>query len=219
VVDTFRRAQSSELQGFDDGFVFEAPVISMATYMPWLLERFVALGGEVEDHEVRSLDAELRDAPVVVNCTGVDARELTCDADLHPIRGQVVIVARGAASRVVLVDEPDQTTNTTFIIPRNDCIVLGGTSEPGARNMDPDVATATAIRDRCVAIMPALADAPVLGHKVGLRPGRSVVRMEAERRAGGLVVHNYGHGGGGVTFSWSCAEEATRLVAQARALP
>jgi D-amino-acid oxidase len=48
---------------------------------------------------------------------------------------------------------------------------------------------------------------------VGLRPGRSAVRVEAEPRGDGLVVHDYGHGGAGVTLSWGCAEEAVALAA------
>ena len=36
--------------------------------------------------------------------------------------------------------------------------------------------------------------------EVGLRPGRPSVRLERERVQGGLqLVHNYGHGGSGIT--------------------
>jgi glycine/D-amino acid oxidase-like deaminating enzyme len=39
------------------------------------------------------------------------------------------------------------------------------------------------------------------------------VRLEAERLAeGGLVVHNYGHGGAGVTLARGCALEVADLV-------
>jgi D-amino-acid oxidase len=78
-----------------------------------------------------------------------------------------------------------------------------------------DPGTAQAILARCVALEPDLADARVLSHAVGLRPGRPEPRLETERRDGGVVVHNYGHGGGGVTLSWGCAEEVVRHVAAA----
>jgi glycine/D-amino acid oxidase-like deaminating enzyme len=51
---------------------------------------------------------------------------------------------------------------------------------------------------------------------VGLRPFRPagfVVR--AERFANKTVVHNYGHGGGGVTLSWGTAELAVRELVEA----
>ena len=70
------------------------------------------------------------------------------------------------------------------------------------------------------AIDPRLRTARILGHRVGLRPARPQVRLEAEGTASGghgcLVVHNYGHGGAGVTLSWGCAREAARLVASSR---
>jgi D-amino-acid oxidase len=90
--------------------------------------------------------------------------------------------------------------------------VVGGTAEEGAWGTEPDAAVAEAILARAAALVPALAGAPVRAHKVGLRPGRPSVRLEAERRGAQTIVHNYGHGGAGVTLSWPCADEVVALV-------
>jgi D-amino-acid oxidase len=48
---------------------------------------------------------------------------------------------------------------------------------------------------------------------VGLRPYRpSGFNVSAERLGTKLLVHNYGHGGGGVTLSWGTATLATELA-------
>jgi D-amino-acid oxidase len=47
--------------------------------------------------------------------------------------------------------------------------------------------------------------------RVGLRPFRKGnVRLELE--PGTRIIHNYGHGGSGVTFSWGCALEAAEMA-------
>ena len=98
--------------------------------------------------------------------------------------------------------------------------VLGGTFEIGEWDTTPSPATAAAILRRCTDLLPELAGAPVLGHRVGLRPFRdSGVRLEADPRPPGRIrrlVHNYGHGGVGVTLAWGCADAATTLVRQPR---
>ena len=49
----------------------------------------------------------------------------------------------------------------------------------------------------------------------GLRPYRpSGFVVRSERIGNKTVVHNYGHGGAGVTISWGCADEVASLVAQ-----
>ncbi len=79
--------------------------------------------------------------------------------------------------------------------------------------MEPDPATAAAIFERCAWLEPRLRDAAILEHKVGLRPGRPAVRLEAEQHSSGKrLIHNYGHGGAGVTLSWGCADEVVRLA-------
>ena len=52
---------------------------------------------------------------------------------------------------------------------------------------------------------------------VGLRPYRpSGFVVRGETIGDKLVVHNYGHGGGGVTLSWGTGELAARIVREAR---
>ncbi|XP_049871495.1 D-amino-acid oxidase isoform X2 [Pectinophora gossypiella] len=49
---------------------------------------------------------------------------------------------------------------------------------------------------------------------VGLRPGRDAVRLEAEEKDGRLYIHNYGHGGSGLTLFWGCGTQVLQLLKQ-----
>jgi D-amino-acid oxidase len=211
-VPGFRRAAADELpDGYRDGYVFEAPVIEMPVYLGYLIQRFKSLGGQISVRALTSIDEAFAHADRVIDCAGLGARELVGDTTLVPIRGQVVRVAQVGIERFWLDDYGP--SGVTYIVPRaNDCI-LGGTADEGSEDLTPDPATAAAIIERCVALEPRLRDAEILEHKVGLRPGRPVVRLEAEQWAPGkLLIHNYGHGGAGVTLSWGCAAEVLRLV-------
>ena len=53
----------------------------------------------------------------------------------------------------------------------------------------------------------------VIREVVGLRPFRPEgYLVEAQRVGAKLLVHNYGHGGGGITLSWGTASHAVDLV-------
>jgi D-amino-acid oxidase len=68
---------------------------------------------------------------------------------------------------------------------------------------------------RCVEFLPALATGKIDSSepvRVGLRPFRAAgVRLEVEK-SDSRIVHNYGHGGSGVSLSWGCAAEVANLV-------
>lgn len=208
----WRHARPEELpDGYVDGYRFEAPVVDTRRYLPWLMGRVVELGGSIERRELTAIDEALAGHDLAINCSGLGARELIGDTELVPIRGQVVRVEDPGLEMVEI--DHDSPGGVSYVIPRGDDCVLGGSAEEGREDTDLDPATAEAILDRCRRLQPRLAAAAPCGGAAGLRPGRSEVRLEAERPLPGkLLVHNYGHGGAGVTLSWGCAEEVLELV-------
>ena len=138
------------------------------------------------------------------------------DPDVTPVRGQVVVAANPGITEF-FVGTGSDPADLTYLFPHGDVVVLGGTEQPGNWSLEPDPRTAARIIAACSAIEPALRKAPVLRHRVGLRPARPTVRLEAvqletARDDEVTIVHNYGHGGSGVTLSWGCAEDVVELV-------
>jgi len=210
-VPDFRRARADELPpGLLEGYHFTAPVIEMPRYLPFLMGRLRELGGRIVQREVRSLEEPWARASLVVNCTGLGAREVVGDETLFPVRGEVLRVTPPPTDRFIFDDECEQ--GIAYVIPRaHDCI-LGGTVEEGNASLVPDAEAARGILERNAPLLPPGVQLNVVEHKVGLRPGRPTVRLEAEVFGERVVVHDYGHGGAGVTLSWGCAEEVVQLV-------
>ncbi|GAA3977376.1 FAD-dependent oxidoreductase [Streptomyces marokkonensis] len=205
-----RAATAAEYAG--SGLWARLPLIDMPAHLPWLRERLEAAGGTVETRAVADL-AEA-DAPVVVNCTGLGARELVPDAAVRPVRGQLVVVENPGV-RTWLVSTDAASGEVTYFLPQPGRLLLGGTAEEDAWSAEPDPEVAEAIVRRCAAVRPEIAEARLLGHLVGLRPARDAVRLERETLPDGrLLVHNYGHGGAGVTVAWGCAREAAELASR-----
>ncbi|WP_162931373.1 FAD-dependent oxidoreductase [Streptomyces sporangiiformans] len=209
-VPGLRAATAEEYPLPGPGLWARLPMIDMPVHLAWLRERFVRAGGTIEERHVTDL-AEVA-APVVVNCTGLGARELVPDPGMWPVRGQLVVVENpGVTTWLTAVDSGDKGT---YFFPQPGTLVLGGTAEEGEWSLTPDPGVAEEIVRRCAAVRPEIAGARVLEHRVGLRPARHAVRLERELLPGGSVlVHNYGHGGAGVTVAWGCAREAARLAA------
>ncbi|WP_420803437.1 FAD-dependent oxidoreductase [Streptomyces naphthomycinicus] len=198
------------LRAVADGLAARLPVIDMPAHLAWLRRRLARAAAPVEVREVTDLAAV--PAAVVVNCTGLGARSLVPDPAVRPVRGQLVVVANpGVTGWFTSVDH--SSAASTYFIPQPDRLLLGGTAEEDDWSLEPDPATAAAIVARCAAVRPEIAGARVLAHRVGLRPAREAVRLEREPLADGrTLVHNYGHGGAGITVAWGCAREAAALA-------
>ncbi|WP_434744198.1 FAD-dependent oxidoreductase [Streptomyces sp. A-14] len=196
-----------------EGLRVTLPLLDMPSHLEWLERRLVAAGGAVERRAVTGFGEAAAVGPVVVNCTGLGARELVPDAGVRPVRGQLVAVENPGIEEWYTQADPASAA-TTYFFPQPGRLVLGGTAEADDPRTEPDPDTAREIVARCARVRPEIADARVLGHRVGLRPAREAgVRIEAETlRGGGLLVHNYGHGGAGVTVAWGCARATAALV-------
>ena len=160
--------------------------------------------------EVNSLTELAGQAPLLANCAGLGARELVPDPSVHPVRGQQVILDNPGLEEF-FIEAPFGAAWTAYW-PYPDHVVLGGTLSEDDENLEPTPALAKEILRRCIEVEPRLRHAQVRRHQVGLRPGRSSVRLEAEQVGKSRCVHNYGHGGSGVTLSWGCAREAAALL-------
>jgi D-amino-acid oxidase len=212
-VGQVRAATAAELPpGYGYGLRFAVPLVEMPLYLPWLAGQVRERGAEIGVRRVSSL-GELSDgwADALVNCSGLGARELVGDLSVYPVRGQIVRVVNPGLT--LSVRDEHHPAGRAYVHPRTSDCILGGTLDENQWDTEVDPATAEAIIARCADIVPAVAGEQVLGHAVGLRPGRPQVRLEEDAAAAGArVVHNYGHGGAGVTLCWGCAEDVTRIL-------
>lgn len=209
----FQRLSKHELRGgLIGGYLMDVPVVAPPIYLQRLYDQFLAAGGNVEIREIESLDELAGEAPLLVNCSGVGAREVANDAAVYPIRGQTMLLD-ASGIRVGYMDHDA----IDHIFPRADGVLIGGVKVKGDWNRQVDPTISADIMRRCSAIEKRLANAKLSREFVGLRPGRAEVRLELERLAnGGAVIHNYGHGSVGYTLSWGCAEDVVALAAKAQ---
>ena len=112
---------------------FDTMFIQPPIYLDAMLRELRISGTPVEVRAFRDLQEILTlPEPVIVNCTGLGAKDLFGDEELTPIKGQLTI----------LLPEEEVTYATLppelYMFPRRDGIILGGSHERGVWDMTPD---------------------------------------------------------------------------------
>ena len=122
--------------------------------MPRLLEDVIAHGGEISVRGFASA-AEVGGLaePLVVNCTGLGARNLFGNSELIPVKGQLTLLLPQEEVTYCYLDG----AKDLYMFPRADCIVLGGSHEPEVTTTTPDPARADAIFEGHRGIIEAMA--------------------------------------------------------------
>jgi D-amino-acid oxidase len=197
---------------------FTTLLIEPPIYVQRLVQDFRDLGGVIREKAFASAE-ELTRVPerVIFNCTGLGSRGLFADPHLKGVKGQL------------LLHEPVELESAIgayefVLLPRSDALLLGSlfqreydTEEPTAENdrLLWDTISQWGRKAGGTVGFPegTLSRDKLRGSIAALRPYRSAgVRLEAEVVNNKHVVHNYGHGGSGLTLSWGCAKHAIGLV-------
>jgi D-amino-acid oxidase len=217
--------------GIQDAYSHLSPMIDTDVYMKWLLRQVREAGCEIIQQKLtgvlreqeKALKRQFR-ADVIVNCAGLGSAELAGEA-MYPLRGALVRVRndgkrfpRITQAHCVAHEGSDGEPGFIFIVPRGtDMLILGGLAEPDQWNLDIGLHNYEPIQTmyrRCVNFLPVLENAEIDATepvRVGLRPFRKDnVRLDQE--SGSDIIHNFGHGGAGVTFSWGCALEVAEMA-------
>jgi len=196
--------------GFSVGFWVRIPAADMPRYLDYLFGRFLAAGGRLELGTLNNLAEAAALAPVVVNCSGAYARDLAADANVHPVLGQHVILENPGLD--TFLHEYDAPSAWTAFLPHGERVLLGGVAVENGWQRGSDPQVTRQILTRCIEVEPRLAGARILGVQIGLRPARATVRLEEEPFTGARCIHNYGHGGSGVSLSWGCARTVLGMI-------
>lgn len=196
--------------GYAYGRRYTTFFMDMAVYLPWLASQFMRNGGEMVLLPRRfECLTELGQLPhqVIFNCTGYGSRRLCDDTSVYPIKGQVAIV--GPQPQL----DWSISADGFYVYPRSTDTVIGGTAERHVDTETNDQIALSMLMRANRRILPHLTDASILRSAAGLRPYREhSVRVAAETVGDRRIVHNYGHGGGGITLSWGSAESALDIA-------
>ena len=112
-------------------------LIEPAIYLQALTRDFLLQGGRIVVREFHSAAEVVSLAEnLIFNCTGLGARALFHDAELTPVRGQLVFLLPQPEVDYMTVGPGD-----IYMFPRRDGILLGGSHERGVETTAVDPAT------------------------------------------------------------------------------
>ena len=196
--------------GHGFGLKYRTFFIDMSQYLPYLEERVKRAGAHITimpQKFAKMSELEELPADIIFNCTGLGAGELVGDTSVRPIKGQAAITGP--------IQDLDYSisANGFYVYPRKNDTVLGGTAEWDVDDERVDSGALQLIVRGNKPVVPTLSVEQVTKSYAGLRPYREGgIRIEAVSLGDRKLIHNYGHGGSGVTLSWGSARRAVALI-------
>lgn len=223
----------SQNYGIVDCYCHLAPVIDTDQYMDWLLNYLKSRNGikfftrEIVG-DLLSQESELLnfyEADMIVNCTGINAKQLVDDDSVFSLRGAYFRMINDGSKFPKINDamsvtlDGEESNDMVFIVPRNDnTLILGAIGELEKLDLNINLqnyAPLRAMLERDFKFFPELKNGefdPEYPLAVGIRPFRKThVRVERDGEDS-RIVHNYGHGDSGYTLCFGCAQDVADIV-------
>lgn len=214
-----------------DGSQSEVLFVQMPQYIPLLYDSYIDAGGAVIRTRIDKSDvSSLTEDNIVVNCTGYGSRTLFDDTSMRALKGHILEVPYRETTDEVgdftYIYTAKEYDSSVYMYPRSDAVLFGGSEIDGVfidgewqgneakKTMQLD---GTQIPERLYTVNKSIMSQYMTINRdeievtVGYRPYRQK-GLRVERN--GDVIHNYGHGGGGVSLSWYTALNAVSTACE-----
>lgn len=226
-LDEYRGAIPSRTGGqVVDGYVCREYMVEMPEYMPALYELYQELGGVTRKRTVEPGEPASLPGEYTVNCSGYGSKQLFSDESMRAMKGHILQVPyeHDAPLEFSYVYTPSDYDDYAYMYPRKNSIIFDGSylvgdivdgEWEGEAISEPITVNGEQVPKRLVAVNEEIMndyvdfDRDDISVKHGYRPYREDgLRIEED----GKVIHNYGHGGAGVSLSWMSAIDAVRCI-------
>lgn len=209
-----------------DGYVCSEYMVEMPEYIPLLFEAYRRAGGTMTRRSVSHTEIGRFSSDYLINCSGYGSRTLFDDSSMRAMKGHILEVPHDSDSPLEFsyTYTPHEYSHYAYMYPRTETIVFDGSylagdivdgdwvGEPPRNPMTLD---GVEIPERLLTVNRDLmrnhlqfSDDDVVV-KYGYRPYREDgLRVEQS----GDIIHNYGHGGAGVSLSWLSAKWTSEYV-------
>ncbi|EMG46816.1 DAO1 D-amino-acid oxidase [Candida maltosa Xu316] len=234
-VDDFEIVDKSKLpQGIGFAHKFKGVVVSVPTYLPYLVQQNKEIGNTISRipnlfniDDARKFHSSGKRADYVINATGLHANKIVGvnDKKLNfPVRGQVLLVKNNAKIQLSVEGFPGVPNEMLYMMPRKEGgTIIGGCFFPGNTSIHEDKELTERIIKRAVKFAPELIDPSyknnpskieIVKVNVGFRPFREDgARVELDKERSWLI-HNYGAGAGGYQGSFGLAKKVVEIMKQ-----
>lgn len=209
----------------NSGFVCDELFVEMSDYIPQLYETYLAKGGEIEGTKINSEELDDLSDTKIINCTGYGSKELFNDKSMIALKGHLIKIPYSGNKPLSFsyTYDPNDYDNSVYMYPRKESILFGGSQLEGQvidgewTGEEPEntiTVNGVEIPERIYEVNKDITDQYAhldldsADATYGYRPYRKEgVRIEEDNN----IIHNYGHGGAGVTLSWWSAMKVAQI--------